>query len=269
MSPAGSPLSPEELPTGWEAATQWRRLREALSGPRRLAVQRQAIDAILRRARDLVRHARRPTRREEVGWPETGDLDLESTLDRPRPWAAADLRLVRDVPLEADLVAVLDMSRSMTGEKIALVALATAILRMKLEHVAVVAFDTHPHTLVRTGESLGVRELVRRVLEVPAQGYTNIQGGLERGLEQLGRSRRRERVGLLFTDGVANVGLDPVRVAARYPRLHVVHVGPHNPVGARTCQRIAAAGRGRLYRARAYADLPEVVRRAVRELFRT
>lgn len=268
MAHEGAPPPLAELPAGWEAATEWRRLRVALSGPQRLAVQRRAIDAIVHRARDLVRHARRPVRREEVGWPETGDLDLESTLDRPRPWAASDLRLVRDVPREADLVAVLDMSLSMTGEKIALVALATAILRIKLEHVAVVAFDTHPHTLLRTGEALGVRELVRRVLEVPAQGYTNIEAGLERGLGELGRSRRRERVGLLFTDGVANVGLDPVGIAIRYPRLHVVHVGPHNPMGARTCRRLAEAGRGRLYRARAYADLPEVVRRAVRELFR-
>jgi hypothetical protein len=31
---------------------------------------------------------------------------------------------------------------------------------------------------------------------------------------------------------------------------------------------MAQAGRGRIYRARTYADLPDVVRRAVRELFR-
>jgi len=32
---------------------------------------------------------------------------------------------------------------------------------------------------------------------------------------------------------------------------------------------MARAGRGRIYRARVYGDLPDVVRRAVRELFRS
>lgn len=245
-------------------------MRELLpAGVYRTAVLGRAIDAILARARALVRHAARPMRREEEGWPQEGDLDLDQTLELPRPWRPEDLRVVRVVPREAEVVVVLDMSLSMTGEKIALVAVATAILRMKLEHVAVVAFDTTAHLLVSAGEPVPVRELVRRVLEVPAQGYTNIEAGLEAGMRQVRRSRRRERVGLLFTDGVANVGADPVGVAARFPRLHVVHLGAHHPQGARCCQAMARAGRGRIYRARAYADLPTVVRAAVRELFRT
>lgn len=234
----------------------------------RTRVQENAIDAILDHAKRLLRHAARPSRARERAWPDEGELDLERTLERPRPWAAGDVRVVRNEPREADVVAILDMSLSMTGEKIALVAVATAILRLKLEHVAVVAFDTTAHVLVKVGEDVTPRELVRRVLEVPAQGYTNVEGGLEAALEQLRRSKRRERVGLLFTDGVANVGGDPVPVAARFPRLHVVHLGEHHPQGARCCRDMARAGRGKLYRARAYADLPRVVREAVRELFR-
>lgn len=259
----------EDLPFGWEAAANWRALRkQARAEVVRQALQGRAIDAILAKARDMVRHASRPTRREEGGWPEPGDLDLDRTLERPRPWGPDDLRLTRDVPREVELVAVLDMSLSMTGEKIALVALATAILRMKLEHVAVVAFDTVAHPLVRVGEQASVREVVRRVLEVPAQGYTNIEGGLERGLVELRRSRRRERVGILLTDGVANVGRDPAVIAGQFPRLHVVHLGAHHPQGARCCEAMARAGRGRRFRARTYADLPRIVRDAVRELFR-
>ncbi len=258
-----------ELPSGWDAATAWRRLQGNLpEGPVRQEVRERAIKAVIDRAKDLLRHAARPMRRETVGWPEDGDLDLEETLERPRPWVADDLRLDRRVPRDADVVAVLDMSLSMTGEKIALVAVATAILTLRLEHVAVVAFDTVPHVLVRAGERVPLREVVRRVLEVPAQGYTNIEGGLISGVEQLHRGRHRERVGMLFTDGVANVGRDPATAAHRYPRLHVVHVGEHHPQGARTCLAMARAGHGKLYRARTYQDLPGVVRTAVRELFR-
>jgi Mg-chelatase subunit ChlD len=266
---AAGPDEAGALPAGWQAAESWGRLARTLPpGVYRRRVQERAIDAVLAHARRLLRHAARPTRTEEVGWPEAGELDLESTLERPRPWAPTDLRLTRPVAREIDVVAILDMSLSMTGDKIALVAVAAAILRLKLEHVAVVAFDTHTHVLARVGERVGTRELVRRVLTVPAQGYTNIEGGLSGALEQLRGSGRRDRVGMLLTDGVANVGGDPVRLAARFPRLHVVHLGDHHPQGARTCRRMATAGRGRMYRARSYADLPEIVRTAIRELFR-
>jgi hypothetical protein len=263
-----------ELPAGWDAAKAWRQLRGQVPPALRSRVLESAIDGVLEQARRLVRHAARPTRRVRVAWPEAGELDLDATLDARSGapstggWTPADLVLERVEPRDADVVAILDMSLSMTGEKIALLAVATAILRMRLEHVAVVAFDTTPHVLVRTGERVGVRELVRRVLGVPAQGYTNIEGGLDAGLRELRGSRRRERVGMLFSDGVANVGWDPVPVAGRFPRLHVVHLGAHHVQGSRTCQGMARAGRGKLYRARTYADLPGVVRGAVRELFR-
>ena len=254
--------------SGWGGATQWLGSGQQAGGAARQEVREHDVGAVIARARALVRHAARPTRRDERAWPAEGDFDLEQTLDRPRPWLPEDLRVSRTLPREADVAAILDMSLSMTGEKIALVAVATAILYIKLEHVAVIAFDTTPHVLVRCGENLPLREVVRRVLEVPAQGYTNIDGGLAAGWAELRRGYHSERIGMLFTDGVANVGRDPVRSASRYPHLHVVHVGEHHPQGARSCAQMAQAGRGKLYRARAYHDLPGVVRRAVRELFR-
>lgn len=256
-----------ELPAGWDAATSYHRLKRQLPGPLRKAVRERAVDVILQRARSLLRHASRPTHTVRDALPAQGELDLDATLEAPRPWAPADLVVARTEPREADVVAVLDMSLSMTGEKVALTALAVAILRLKLEHVAVVAFDTEAHLLVRVGESVSARELVRRVLEVPAQGYTNIEAGLRLGLRELNRSTRRERVGILMSDGIYNVGWDPVRVAASYPRLHIVQVGPEERQGTKTCKRMASAGRGRLYRAVTYPDLPKVVRRLVREVF--
>lgn len=269
----GGPTAQAEATTGeasgWDAACRWRDMQAHLpAGPVRRRVRESAVDAVLARARAMLRHTARPTRARDVAWPAEGELDLEATLEQPRPWGPADLRLARNEPREIEVVAILDMSLSMTGEKIALVAVATAILQMRLEHVAVVAFDTNAHVLVRAGEEVTQRRLVRRVLDVPAQGYTNVEAGLVAGLGELRRSRRRERVGLLFTDGVANVGGDPVVVSGRYPRLHVVHLGDHHPQGARCCRDMAYAGRGTVLRARTYTDLPAVAREVVRTLFR-
>lgn len=231
-------------------------------------VRERAIRAILERARAMLRHAARPTRRVEDGFPAEGELDLEATLEQVRPWAPQDLRVQRVEPREADVVAILDMSLSMTGSKIALVALAAAILRLRLDRLAVVHFDTKAHRLVRVGEAVSPRELVRRILEVPAQGYTNIEAGLKVSLSELKRSRRRERVAILMSDGVANMGADPALAAAHFPTLHVVQVGTEEKLGSESCRRMAEAGRGRHYRAPDYEDLPAVVRQLVRDVFR-
>ncbi len=239
----------------------------------RRAAEDRAIRAILSHARRLLRHAARPRRAVERAWPEEGDLDLDRTLEHlvapPRSFLAHDLRLVRSEAREVDVVAILDLSLSMGGEKLALLAVATAILRLKLEHVAVVGFDSGAHVLVRVGERVSPRELVRRVLDVPAQGHTNIEAGLVAAADELRRGTHREHVGVLLTDGLANVGRDPLLVAGRFPRLHVVQLGGHHPQGSRTCRALAERGRGRVYRARSWLDLPEVTRRAVRELFRS
>lgn len=257
----------DELPDGWEASTTYHKLRRVLPRHLREVVEARAVDDILRRARELVRHASRPTRVVEDRFPADGELDLEATLEQPRPWAPTDLVVQRIEPRDADVVAILDMSLSMTGEKIALTALAVAILRLKLDRLAVVSFDTKAHPLVALDEDVPVREVIRRVLRVPAQGFTNVEAGLVAGLDALRIGRHSERVGIVMTDGIANVGRDPVLVAARFPRLHVVQVGPEEKQGTRTCTAMARTGRGRRYRAILYTELPGVVRRLVREVF--
>ncbi len=262
-------IDPSQLPLGWEAAIHFHRLKTQLTRPLRKIVQERAVEEILGRAREMLRHAARPCRAELKSWPEEGDLDLDASLENPRPWSPTDLVLQRNVPREVEVAVILDMSLSMTGEKLALTALAAAILKIKLDHVAVVSFDTTAHVLVRSGESVSVRELVRRILEVPAQGYTNIEAGLKAGLHELECSKRKERVGIILTDGHANVGWDPVRIALRFPRLHVVQVGREDRVGTQTCERMARAARGLRYRAVVYGQLPGVVRDLVRDCFGT
>lgn len=263
----GRAVDVDQLPTGWEAATRFHRLKRTLPRHLRHEAEARAVETIVRRAQHLLRHAARPTRSISVPFPESGDLDLEATLEQPRPWHASDIALRRTEPKNADVVVILDMSLSMTGEKVALIALAAAILKLRLEHVAVVQFDTEARALVRTGESIHVRELVRRIVTVPAQGYTNIEAGLRVGLAQLARGRQRERVGILMTDGIANTGADPVDIASSYPRLHVVQVGSMERQGTRTCTAMANAGRGRRYCAIIYPQLPTVVRQLMRDCF--
>lgn len=258
----------DEVPSGWEAARSYHRLKHRLPRTVREQIEQQAVEAIVQRARHMLRHATLPTVETISSFPDVGDLDVERTLETPRPWQPQDIVISRRDVREVDVVVILDMSLSMTGEKIALVALASAILRMRLDRLAVVSFDTEAHTLVPVGEAAPAREIIRRVLRVPAQGYTNVSAGLHTGLMQLRQSHRRERVGIILTDGVANIGKNPLPIAGRFPRLHVVQVGPEDRQGARICRGMARGGSGRCYRAPAYGDLPRVIKRLVRECFR-
>jgi len=217
----------------------------------------------------MMRHAARPMHHPETAWPAPGELDLDATLERPRPWSPEDIRVRQHQPRDVDLVAVLDMSLSMTGEKIALLAVAVAILRMKLDRIGLVAFQTKAETIVPVGAALPVREVVRSVLEVPADGYTHISAGLEQGLDALRASKRRERMAILLSDGISNVGGNPVRVAHHFPKLHVVQIGRDIPQGRRACQRMASAGRGQHFHAPSYVALPRVIRDVARQLFRS
>ena len=268
ISGSRAQLHSDELPSGWEAARSYHRLKHRLPRKLREQAERRAVDAIMQRARRMLRHAALPTTSVHGHFPEPGELNLDRTMDAPRPWSPQDIALSRRAVRQADVAVILDMSLSMTGEKIALIALATAILRLRLDRLSVISFDTSAHTLSAVGDPVGARELTCRILRVPAQGYTNVGAGLQAGLLQLQRSPRSERAGIILTDGVANIGRDPVPIAGRFPRLHVVQVGPEDRLGARNCLRMSRSGRGRHYRAPRYSDLPDVIKRLVRECFR-
>jgi Mg-chelatase subunit ChlD len=258
-----------KLPAGWEAAEKYRLVVASMAhGPLRREAGRRAVDAVLARARDLLRHAMSPVRERYGSWPEDGDLDLEGTLDCGFDPKSPVLAVKRREPRQAELVLIIDTSLSMTGERVALVAVAAAILKLKLQNVAVVAFDTTASVLVRCRNPVPAPELVRRILDVPAQGYTNIGDGLAKGLLELATSPRHERVAMLLTDGAGNVGWDPVAQASRFQRLHVVHVGRPVGRGPKVCAQLAAAGNGRLFKAASHTDLPGVIRQALRTVFR-
>jgi Mg-chelatase subunit ChlD len=265
------------LPVGWDAATEYHRIKRFLPmSPARQKVLDAAISSVLERAMDCIRHAARPVKVEELGWLERpgGELDLDASLEHGfllQPDNPETLRVQDRSPKEAELVLVMDMSLSMTGEKLALVAVAVAVLQLKLQQspLGLVAFDSTARVLKRCHETIPVREVIRRVMEVPARGYTNLEAGLKEGLALLREARLPHRAGILMTDGIYNVGWDPSPLAPQFPRLHVIQLGKDaekNDKGL--CRHLASAGRGRYYRAGRYEDLPALAYMLVQDLFR-
>ena len=261
---------PEESLDGWQVAVNLTRTECRIEDPDlRFFAEQLAAGAVLARASRLVGPLRAATHVvcETPSEPHTGELDVERTLENvlgksfpePQDWVVR-----RREERRHQVCLMVDASPSMEGENMAIAAVATVVLALKLrpEDLSVVVFDRHAHTMTRLGAPDPPSEVVRRMLRKPIQRCTNIAAALELGAAELERGRDPRRSGLLITDGVATVGGDPLPMAHRFPRLSVLFTEDDDALpsqrrqAAPLCRRLADAGRGDVFPVRAYRDLP-------------
>ena len=221
--------APDDL-DGWQLAGDLSAGALSYAGERAyLCAQQLAASAVLQRAARLVGPVKAATRnvREPLLEPWGGELDVEATVEnllgKPHP-EPGDLIVRRRVDRRHQVVLMLDTSLSMAGEKMALGAVAAAVLALKLRagDLAVVLFADGARTVLRFGEEVEPAELVRRMLAVPCGGGTDIAAALRLGHAELQRGRDPGRCGLLVSDGVYTSGADPLPAAASFGALHVL-----------------------------------------------
>jgi len=221
--------APEDL-DGWKLAGDLSAGALDYAGERAyLCAQQLAVGAVLQRAARLVGPLKAATRaaHEPMLEPWGGELDIEATLEnllgKPHP-EPGDLIVQRRVDRRHQVVLMIDTSLSMAGEKMALAAVAAAVLALKLRpgDLAVVLFADDARVVSRFGEEVAPAELVRRMLAVPCGGGTDIAAALRAGHAELQRGRDPGRSGLLVSDGVFTSGADPLPAAARFGPLHVL-----------------------------------------------
>ena len=106
----------------------------------------------------------------------------------------------------------------------AIAAVAAAVLALKLhpEDLSVVVFEDKANAVTHLDVPDPADEVVRRMLDQPVRGYTNIEAALALGAAELERGRNPRRSGLLITDGVVTAGGDPLPLAHRFPQLFVL-----------------------------------------------
>ncbi len=263
--------TPDEL-DGWQLAGELSAGAMAGADTRAYAcAQHLAAGAVLQRAARLVGPLKAATRtvREPLREPYSGELDVEATVDnilgKPFP-EPGDWVVRRRVDRRRQVVLMIDTSLSMAGEKMALAAVAAAVLALKVHRgdLSVVLFADEARVVSRFGEDVEPGELVRRMLALPCGGGTHIAVGLEAGRVELQRGRDPRRSGLLLSDCIFTSGPDPCRVAARFGSLHVllieearaatdtVWISPRRAVG----EAIARASDGGLVRVSGFTVLP-------------
>ncbi len=272
--------------SSWDVATRYHDFKSKPS-MQKLGHHLRSISAqaILERAQEVlgsVVHPSEKRRSSSDAVPAMADsveLDIEETLEAspmlPRQgWAdASDLWMEYSVRRPQPLVLAVDTSLSMTGEKLALtaVALSVVLLQFPDDPIGIVAFENQARQLKDPFEKLGVFELVERFLDVPAQGYTHLESGVKMALSLCRRiesqSRGRPPATLLLTDGKYTAGRDPAYLASRFHQLSVLKMGDERSSKA-LCREMAHRGKGVLQEVRRLEVLPAVMYSVVKDLLR-
>ncbi|MFX0008341.1 MAG: VWA domain-containing protein [Promethearchaeota archaeon] len=163
------------------------------------------------------------------------------------------------------IVLILDTSGSMYGRLLLNAALTTSVLayNMEKEDYAIILFNSNVMVMKKINQKKPIATIIDDILDSEASGFTNISLGLEKGLKELNKMKdnRKNRFGILITDGNYNRGEDPITLAKTFPKLHVIGMPAENDAdqGIETCREIANAGSGKFYAVNDYKEIPRAL----------
>jgi Mg-chelatase subunit ChlD len=175
------------------------------------------------------------------------EIDLDRTLEsiiENRIVSYENIFVIDREKHKKAAVIMVDASGSMHGSNLSIAAIAATSLAMNLNYrdeYSVVLFSEKFNIFKGINQPKPLDEVISGILDILPEGRTNIGVGLSAGLQELRRSNLQHKIGILLTDGWQNVGQDPIKMALKFPQLHVINLpGGH----ADLSKKIAEAGRG-------------------------
>lgn len=279
--------------TAWDVATRYHEFkgRKSLQAIAR-QLRRISAEAVLDKARAVLGSVVHPVdshfapMNEIPGSAQQVDFDIDETFEHAPLAMASAAGVVQDIPVTADdlvlsytvprkqsVILAVDTSLSMTGEKLALtaVALAVVLLQFPDDPIGIVAFENEARILKRPEERLTLQQLIERFLDVPAQGYTHLEDGLKGALKLVqavqGTGVGRPPSTVLLTDGKYTAGRDPAYLAPKFPHLVVLKMGRER-ASMELCRELAQKGSGALREVAELDSLPTVMYGVVKDMLR-
>lgn len=263
----------EKKEFGWALAQEYPELRwklDKFDKNLKKMIKKIAVKAILLRALELIGPTKRSAKlKRDVYRFGQEEIDLDSTFERilgKKDYQPEDIIVERREKKNVSCVLMVDTSLSMTGEKLAVAAVGAAVLAIKLkaDHYALITFGSDATLLKSMNQRKDLELVISDVIETPAWGYTNMEFGLEVGLKELNNARTKDRFGVLITDGNCTTGYDPWKVAAKYPKLHVIMTRGRES-NRKLCQELARLGKGKMYEVEDYNEIPRVLYNLLRD----
>jgi len=268
--------------SAWDVATRYHEFKARKSfQPRMKELRKLSAAAILERAQAILGSVVHPVERlivpldELPGDAEQFDIDVDETIEQSPMGVktASDVWMTYERPRRQAVILSVDTSLSMTGEKLALtaVALAVVLLQFPDDPIGIVAFENEAKVIKRPDERISLQTLLERFLDVPAQGYTHLEEGMRAALKLVRtpatRSAHRPASTVMITDGKYTAGRDPAYLAPRFPHLVVVKMGRER-ASLELCRELAKKGKGALREVGELEALPGVMYGVVKDLLR-
>lgn len=255
----------------WSAALFLYSVQKDLTEEQKVIAREILIRLLMQLATHISARGIRSTKRCLTTYrPGLDEMELEETMENfvgKKCPDYEDIMMVDKEPKPRGVVLMLDTSNSMQREKILIATLAIGVLayRLRGENFAILTFNNEVNVIKPMEKEMTIEMLLDKMLEIQSRGITNIKLALEKGLLQLSKQVAHEKLGIIATDGWATTGGDPVEIASKYTRLHVIQV----PMGIgggddQTCIAMANATKGRRVYVKNFLELP----RAVLEILR-
>ncbi len=205
---------------------------------------------------------------------DNADFDLEETMElllERYPTGIPTLKRSDIIGIERrerqkNGVLILDASGSMMGERNINAALSAAVMAysMRNDKFGVIAFNTKAFLIKGIKDELTITEIMDKILDLEAVGYTNIEDALKMGALQIKNLKTRFKWAILLTDGAYNKGGDPRYLCKQFEKLHVISLPSTKKWGERVCKDLARLGGGRYVVVRNYHEVPRALMKILR-----
>ena len=254
----------------WDKALTYHEIKRKIHDEiKRERIRAAVIHAIIKKAMATMGAAAKPFQLRTANWEQfpQAELDLEESLEQDP--ILNQLIVENKEPRRSEVVVCIDTSLSMTGRKLALTAVALAVIALQLESedLSVIAFETEANIIKPLGKKMGLFQILERFMEVPARGLTNIEAGLLMAAKEAEKGSSARAAVILMTDGRYTAGKNPDYIVPRLPKLHLVQTG--NPWSSpRFCRSLARAGGGKFLRVAKLEHLPKAMYSLVYEIIR-
>ena len=256
--------------TDWDKAIHYHDVKKRMKNvQQRKKMKAAAIRAIVHKALATMGSISRPYQLVAAPWTahSSGDLDFDLSFEENPQME--NLLIEHKENRRAEVIVCLDTSLSMTGKKLAINAVALAVLALQLEpeDLSIIAFESDASLIKPITENRTVYQILEKFMEVPARGLTNIEAGLKMASQQAAKGKLPKKAVILMTDGRYTTGANPESLVRKLPKLHVIQTG--NPwASPRFCRNLARMGNGKYVRVSQTEQLPKALYSLVHEIIR-
>lgn len=200
------------------------------------------------------------------------DFDLERTIDAGLDKIITDTLTKRDIFVidkrekKTIGVVIVDVSGSMFGLKNFYASIISALVASALgerDLFSIIVFNEDTYVIKSLYEKKRITSIIDEILEIKPFGFTNISRALKYALKELSKAKTTmKKWALIVTDGDFNRGINPLFVAKKFRRLHVIQI-PGSSWGKYTCKKMAEK-RGHFIRVSNLSELINALKRVLR-----